>query len=77
MTTKPTKVASWFAGTHEQLMDLLAKARGKKQTKPTATAVDYDAMTVAELKATAKEKGLKGYTALKKADLIQFLKDNA
>ena len=47
MGTKHTKIASWFSGTHEQLMELLAKARGKKTTEVT---VDYDSMTVIDLK---------------------------
>lgn len=37
------------------------------------TGSDYSSMTVAELKAAAKEKGITGYTSLKKAELIEVL----
>ncbi len=36
--------------------------------------VDYSSMTLADLKATAKEKGVKGYSTMKKAELIDALK---
>lgn len=36
--------------------------------------VDYDAMKVAELRELAKEKGLTGFSTLKKAELIELLK---
>ena len=44
----------------------------KKETKKTKK-VDLDSMTLADLKAMAKEKGLKGYSTLKKAELIELL----
>ena len=42
----------------------------KEETKATK---DFSSMTVAELKAAAKEAGIKGYTSLKKAELIEAL----
>lgn len=66
------------------------KAEVKKEAKPVvkeapkaestpapaakAAAVDYESMTVVELKELAKERGLTGYSKLKKAELIETLK---
>jgi len=38
--------------------------------------IDYNAMTVKELKDLAKERNLTGYSTLNKKDLIEFLKEN-
>ena len=51
-----------------------APAKAKKTVvKEEAKSQDLSSLTVAELKAMAKEKGLSGYSALKKADLIKAL----
>ena len=38
--------------------------------------VDFSSLKVTELKAVAKEKGLTGYTGLRKAQLIEMLEQN-
>jgi large subunit ribosomal protein L21 len=50
-----------------------AKAAPAKKAPAKAAKVDYSKMTVAELKAAAKNKGISGYTSLKKAELIAAL----
>ena len=61
-----TRVAEFFSGTHEQLMNLI---EGSKQTETE----DLNEYTVTQLKNMAKERGLTGYSSLKKADLINLL----
>jgi large subunit ribosomal protein L20 len=48
------------------------KKEVKKETKKAS--VDYSSMTLVELKNAAKEKGIKGYSTMKKQELIDNLK---
>ena len=50
-----------------------AKAAPAKKAPAKAEKTDYSKMTVAELKVTAKDKGISGYTSLKKVELIAAL----
>ena len=50
------------------------KEEPAKETKKEETKEDLESKTLQELKTMAKEKGLKGYSTMKKADLISALK---
>ncbi len=50
-----------------------AKVEAPKTEVAQEATVDYNKMTVAELKAIAKEKGISGISAMKKADLVAAL----
>ena len=66
---------NWFT---QKVMGLFGKKADSESTvETTAPTTDYSGMKVTELKAIAKEKGVKGYYKLKKADLISTLRDES
>jgi hypothetical protein len=71
MTKGKNKVLNWFSGTHKQLMEALGIS--KNNTEEAEVTTDYSSQTVSQLKTIAKERGLKGYSSLKKAELITLL----
>ena len=46
----------------------------KKEEAPKEEDKDLNDLTLVELKEMAKDKGIKGYSTMKKADLVQSLK---
>lgn len=65
--------AAQDAKTEKKVAPKAAKAETKVEAKAEAPKADLESLTVAELKAMAKEAGVKGISTMKKADLIAAL----
>lgn len=70
---KAEKAVKAVAPKAEKAVKAAAPKAEKVVAKKEEATVDYSKMTVAELKAIAKEKGISGISAMKKADLIEAL----
>jgi hypothetical protein len=60
-------VMSWLTNKFNELRSYFSRAQEQ-------TTCDLSQLTVTELKALAKKRGLKGYTGLRKAQLVELLK---
>lgn len=71
-------LATKFEGTRQELLKLLGLSSDSEATETTSeeSTTDYASMKVTELKGLAKERNLKGYSTLKKAELVELLNNN-
>ena len=60
---------NWLSNKLSQIQNMFG---GKTEDKPVET-TDFASLKVTELKAIAKEKGIKGYNRMRKAELIETL----
>ena len=70
---KPAEAKAKTAAKPAEAKAKTAAKPAAKKAAPKAEATDYSKMTVAQLKAEAKKKGVEGISAMKKADLIAAL----
>ena len=70
---KAEKVEKTEEAKEEKKAEVKAEVKETKKAAKKEATVDYSAMTLTELKAVCKEKGIKGYSSLKKDEIIELL----
>ena len=70
---KAEKVEKTEEAKEEKKEEVKAEVKETKKAAKKEATVDYSAMTLTELKAVCKEQGIKGYSSLKKDEIIELL----
>ncbi len=71
--TETPKVETKKAPTPKVEAKKVEKTVKVEETPKTTSKLDYNAMTLVDLKSLCKERGIKGYSTLKKAEIIELL----
>ena len=64
------KIIKNFSGSHDELMKLFKKVKDQIDNEEE---IDLESMKMKELRVLAKERGIRGYSGLNKADLIDLI----
>ena len=68
---------SWLNEYYDKMIQVFKSLQGDEQnTERVSEFPDYSTFKVTELKAAAKSRGFKGYTRLRKSELIDLLNNN-
>ena len=67
----------WLSEYYDKMVEIFKSVQEDSQVNENATELpDYSTFKVTELKAAAKSQGFKGYTRLRKSELIDLLNSN-
>ena len=64
---------SFVSNLFKRFNSLFSSNKNPIEQNTASVTTDYSSMKVSELKAEAKSRGLKGYSSMRKADLVKLL----